>query len=75
MKRDHRQDGPLKTDEIDQQPQWWIKQVQAGAREDPKFQNDSVQLNIQADANEMLTCKGRVQGKLPIYLPDNSMLP
>ena len=68
-----RQHGPLTTNEIDQQRLWWIKQVQAEAKEDSKCQNDSVQLNLQADADEILKCKGRVQGQLPIYLPDSSL--
>ena len=70
---DSRQHGPLTTNEIDQQRLWWIKQAQAEAKEDSKCQNDSVQLNLQADADEILKCKGRVQGQLPIYLPDSSL--
>jgi hypothetical protein len=70
---DSRQHGPLTTDEINQQRLWWIKQVQAEAKGDPKCQNDSVQFNIQADANEILKCKGRVQGQRPIYLSDSSL--
>lgn len=68
-----RRHGPLTTDEIDQQRQWWIGKVQAEAKGDPKFANDSVQLNIQADTNSILKCRGRVQGKLPIYLPHSSL--
>ncbi|CAB4029968.1 Hypothetical predicted protein, partial [Paramuricea clavata] len=70
---DSRQHGPLTTDEIDQQRLWWIKQVQAEAKKNSKCQNDSVQLNLQADADEILKCKGQVQGQLPIYLPDSSL--
>ena len=62
----NRQHGSLTTDEIDQQRQWWIGK-------DPKFANDSTQLNIQADTNTILKCRGRVQGKFPIYLPDSSL--
>ena len=70
---DSRQHGPLTTNDIDQQRLWWIKQVQAEAKEDSKCENYSVQLNLQADADEILKCKGRVQGQLPIYLPDSSL--
>ena len=68
-----RQHGPLTKDEIDQQCQWWIGKVQAEAKGDPKFANDPAQLNIQADTNGNLKYRGRVQGKLPIYLLDSSL--
>ena len=72
-KREQRQLGPLTTEEIEQQRLWWIKQVQAEAREGPKFQGDAAQLNIQPDADQILKCQGRLQGKFPIYLPDDSL--
>ena len=73
VKEDCRKYGPLTTEEIDQQRFWWIKQVQNDAKEDPNFQSEAVQLNVQEDADRVLRCYGRVQGKVPIYLPDNAL--
>ena len=73
VKEDCRKYGPLTTEEIDQQRLWWIKQVQNDAKEDPNFQSEDVQLTVQEDADGVLRCNGRVQGKVPIYLPDNAL--
>ena len=39
---------------------------------DPKFETESVALNLDKNSDELLECKGRIQGKYPIYLPSNS---
>ena len=56
VKEDCRKYGPLTTEEIDKQRFWWIKQVQNDAKEDPNFQSEAVQLNVQEDADGVLRC-------------------
>ncbi len=73
VKEDCRKYGPLTTEEIDQQRLWWIKQVQNDAKEDPNFQSETVQLNVQEDADGVPKCNGRVQGKVSINLPDRTL--
>ncbi|XP_046863157.1 uncharacterized protein LOC124456893 [Xenia sp. Carnegie-2017] len=71
--RDNRKHGPLTSEEVEEQHMSWIKMVQAGVAENPKSQMDLIQLNVQPDDDEILRCHGRIQGKFPIYLPDDTL--
>ena len=35
--------------------------------------SDKLQLNLQPNGEEILECRGRIQGRYPIYLPDDSI--
>ncbi len=37
----------------------------------PNFANESLELNLQENNEQVLECRGRIQGSYPIYLPDN----
>ena len=39
----------------------------------PKFAADKLQLNLQPNGEEILECRGRIQGRYPIYLPDDCL--
>ncbi len=68
--RGEREVGPIKTSEIKQQRLWWIRWAQTESREDPYFQGDQIQLNLQLNEDQVLECQGRIVGECPIYLPD-----
>ena len=63
--------GPISTEEIQHQELWWIKQAQQWAQQQPNYQADKLQLNLQCNNQQVLECRGRITGKYPIYLPDD----
>ena len=65
--------GPLFTDEIRRQEDWWTSRTQAEARSSKNFPADSLQLNLQPNESGILECRGRIIGTYPIYLPDDSL--
>ncbi|XP_046858560.1 uncharacterized protein LOC124452010 [Xenia sp. Carnegie-2017] len=71
--RDNIRHGPLTSEKVEEQHMSWIKMVQAGVAENPKSQTDLIQLNVQPDDDKILRCHGRIQGELPIYLPDDAL--
>ena len=66
-----KQQGPISTQEVEQQELWWIKQAQKAAQNSSQFQADQLQLNLQLNGQQVLECRGRIIGEYPIYLPDN----
>ena len=71
-KRQNRVIGPLTTEEIQRQRTFWTKRAQEQGKSSAKFEEDRLQLNIQNDQDDVLVCKGRIQGHYPIYLPDSA---
>ena len=71
-KRNDSRKGPLSTAEIQERETWWIKRVQARNQDSPKFEEDRARLNLRLTSG-ILKCHGRIQGDLPIYLPDNDV--
>ena len=67
----NRRSGPITTEEMQRQEQWWIKQTQKSAQQQATFQADKLQLNLQYNDQQVLECRGRIIGEYPIYLPDN----
>jgi hypothetical protein len=70
-KRRDRDFGPLRASEIKIVKKWWIKRVQDDGKAHPNFANESLELNLQENNEQVLECRGRIQGSYPIYLPDN----
>ena len=66
-----RMTGPISTEEIQHQELWWIKRAQNSAHQQPNFQADKLQLNLQPNDKQVLECRGRIIGEYPIYLPDD----
>ena len=66
--------GPLTTDEINAQLEFWIKRAQDQNRETKNFKEDKLQLNLQINERDIYECRGRVQGDYPIYVPDEGIL-
>ena len=59
-------EGPLTTEEIEQQSLFWIKRAQ----ENCDIEEDRLRLNLQVNQQDVLECRGRIQGEYPVYLPD-----
>ena len=66
--------GPLTTDEINAQLEFWIKRAQDRNRGTKNFEEDKLQLNLQINERDIYECRGRVQGDYPIYVPDEDIL-
>ena len=65
-----RVEGPLTTTETYRQRTPFIKQAQRNDGCD----EDRTALNLKPNEMGVLVCHGRVQGELPIYVPDSAML-
>ena len=61
--------GPLTTQEINDQQQFWVKRAQA--IQDDKLNDDKQRLGVQENEEGILVCKGRLQGQCPVFLPDS----
>ena len=72
-KKAKRMKGPLPTNEIQEQVTMWIRRLQSRAKSSDRFKADEQSLNIQKDDEEILECRGRIQGQCPIYLPSDEL--
>ena len=70
---ENRETGPLTSGEIEDSELWWIKRTQNEAKEDPEFEDIRQRLNVQLNENEVLECRGRIEGDYPVYLPRDSI--
>lgn len=65
--------GPLTTQELNAQIEFWVKRVQSRCQDLETFNDQKLQLNLQMNERGILECRGRVQGDYPIFLPDGDM--
>ncbi|XP_022808889.1 uncharacterized protein LOC111345858 [Stylophora pistillata] len=63
--------GPLTTEETNKVIISWVKRAQSRAAADKQYQEDRLQLNLQPTQDGVLECRGRIQGDLPVCLPDS----
>jgi hypothetical protein len=68
-----RREGPLTTEEIQQQIDWWLKQEQSHYEDSDQTREDKC-LNLKKNERGLLECQGRIQGEYPIYIPPQSIL-
>ena len=61
--------GPLTTEEIKKQHQFWVKRAQQSC----EFEDDRLRLNLQPNSEGILECRGRIQGLYPVYLPEKHL--
>ena len=66
-----RNSGPLKSVEVERQKMWWIKRVQRDAQANQGLNEDRLRLNLQPNKENILECRGCIQGEYPTYLPDD----
>ena len=69
----HRE-GPLTTEEIQQQIDWWLKREQSRYEDSDQTREDKQRLNLKKNERGLLECQGRIQGEYPIYIPPQSIL-
>ena len=72
--RQERIRGPLTTNEIQQQIEWWVKREQSNYEDSAQMQEDKLRLNLKRNERELYECRGRIQGEYPIYIPTDSVL-
>ena len=65
--------GPLTCDELQEEKEWWIKRVQSLGSQKPDFEQTRQALNLALNADGVLECRGRIQGKFPVYLPADAL--
>ena len=69
-----RKKGPLKSNELQDGIDAWIRRDQTRYKNFKSFENDRLYLNLQPDDNGILRCRGRIQGEYPVYLSPDSLL-
>ena len=65
--------GPLTTEEINEELEFFIKRAQSRCEGKEEFEEDRLQLNLQLNERGIYECRGRVQGDIPIYVPDEDV--
>ena len=65
--------GPLTTAEIDSVKWGWIRRAQQQDMTMPNYPQIQSSLNLQLSKDGLLECRGRIQGKYPIYLPEDAI--
>ena len=65
-----RKAGPLTTEELNVQRRFWEKRAQLEGVKSENYEKDRLQLNLQLNDENLLECRGRIQGVYPVYLPD-----
>ena len=72
--KQERRKGPLTTEEIRQQIDWWLKREQLHYEDSDQTREDKQRLNLQKNERGLLECQGRIQGEKPIYILPESLL-
>ena len=62
--------GPLTTNEIGRQRQFYLKRAQ----ENSDTEIDRVSLNLKPRNDVLLECRGRIKGEYPVYIPPDGPL-
>ena len=65
-----RKKGPLTSEELKVQRRFWERRAQQEGMRSEKFEEDRQKLNLQLNNNDLLECRGRIQGVYPVYLPE-----
>ena len=68
-----RRTGPLTTEELTKQRRFLEKRAQREGMNSGSYENDRLQLNLQLNDQQLLECRGRIQGVYPVYLPDTAV--
>ena len=68
---DQRVNGPVTTTELEKAEN--LLTLQGQQQIDETFPEDQLRLNLQANKDGVLECRGRVQGLYPVYIPGSSL--
>ena len=66
--------GPLTSDETMRQRKFWIRRAQEEVEGENTFIRDCQRLNLVKNKDNLLECRGRIQGEFPIYVPTKTLL-
>ena len=66
--------GPLTTEELINQQNYWTKREQQRYKNDDKFKSDTEHLNLEENTGDIYECQGRLKGHYPVYLSSKSLL-
>ena len=66
--------GPLKVEEIQKQLKFYIKREQTKFENSEAFKENQSKLNLCKNQEGIYECRGRIEGKFPVYLPSESVL-
>lgn len=66
--------GPITAEQIRDELVWWIKKAQTQAEAESSHEAIQKSLNLQRSPEGLLECRGRLQGRTPIYIPHRSVL-
>ena len=64
--------GSLTTEELNIQRRFWEKRAQLEGVKSENYERDRLQLNLQLNDENLLGCRGRIQGIYPVVLPDTA---
>ena len=64
----------ITTEESQRESTWWIQRAQESDRNESHHEATAASLNLQPNSEGVLVCRGRIQGKQPIYIPYRSGL-
>ncbi len=65
--------GPLSVKEIEEAKCCWIQRVQKVSQINPIFEQHRRELNLQLNDQGFIECRGRIEGRYPIYLPTDTL--
>ena len=60
---------PINANQIQTELNWWIKSAQQRAKREGNHKTIKDSLNLQPSPEGILKCRGRLQGRTPIYIP------
>ena len=61
--------GPITTEEVIRERDWWIRRIQQRVQKETHYPKLVEELGLRTNADNILVCHGRIQGKYPIFLP------
>jgi hypothetical protein len=61
--------GSITTEEVIREHDWWIRRVQQRVQKEPRYPKLVEELGLRTNADNILVCYGRIQGKYPVFLP------
>ena len=73
VKKKHRKNGPLNTEDIESANTYWMRRTQRNHEDTEIFREDKEKLNLQKNGQGIYVCMGRVIGDYPIYLPSKDI--
>ena len=68
-----RKRGPLTREDLNVQRRFWEKRAEQEGLQSEQFEKDRLQLILHLSDQQLLECRGQIQGACPLYLPDTAV--